>query len=67
MGFRYVFSPEGAQQPLFSLGCVLADGSHCGSGGQRGHSKDGGGGGGGEEPLSAQVQLLGHLVVMSSR
>ena len=48
---------------LFSQGCVLENGSHCGHDGQNVHSKDREGG---EKPLFALVQLLGQLVVMSS-
>lgn len=48
-------------------GCILENGSCCGSCGQNIHSNDGGGLGewGRKETLIAWAQLKGHLVVLS--
>ena len=64
MGFSHGHSPDGVNNTLVYEGCILeAAPSICGWWWNT-HSKDRGGG---KEPLNAQVQLVGQLVVTSSR
>ena len=62
MGFSHVFSPDGLNITLLSQGYIPENGSHCGKGGQKLHSKERG-----EEPRIVWVQLTSELAVISSR
>ena len=63
-GFSHVHCPDGLNSTLLPQGCILENSSSCRNSGWNIYSKDRGGG---EELLTAQAQLTGQRLVMTSQ
>lgn len=61
-GFSQIFSPDGLNSTSHSQGCILENGSHCGTVNTAYNSEKRGGD---EEPPSDWIQLMVQLMVMS--